>query len=229
MATLMTGIVASTPAADTETIDDRAVLERHLRQLVAADPRFAPIHAVAGEVPLRREQGGFAGLSRIVNAQMLSVASAAAIHARFAALVDTSDAAALATVDDAALKAAGLSRAKIRTLHHLAKAEQTGQLDYTALAHMPADAAIATLMALPGIGRWSAELYLLFCCGHPDILPAGDLALRKAAHSALALDAVPSEKQLRILAETWSPWRGAAARLLWRHYALIKNREGLIG
>jgi DNA-3-methyladenine glycosylase II len=221
--------MTSMPEAVAESIDSHAVLEQHLLALVAADPRFAPVLARAGEVPLRREPGGFAGMARIVNAQMLSVASAAAIHARFLALMDTPNAETLATVSDTDLLEAGLSRAKVKTLRHLAAAEIEGRLDYDALAARPAAEAIAALMALPGIGRWSAEIYLLFCCGHPDILPAGDLALRKAAETALGLAATPSEKQLRTIAETWSPWRGAAARLLWRHYARTRSREGVLG
>ena len=210
-----------------EPIDSRAVLESHLAALVAADPRLQPVLATAGEVPLRREPGGFAGMSRIVNAQMISVASAAAIHARFLALIGTPAAALLGAVSDADLRRAGLSGAKIKTLRHLAAHELAGQIDYAELAALAADQAIARLVAVPGIGRWSAEIYLLFCCGHPDILPAGDLALRKAAQSALGFDETPSEKQLREIAEDWSPWRGAAARLLWRHYALMKSREGI--
>lgn len=212
-----------------ETIDSGDVLARHLLRLVEKDQRLASVLSGAGEVPLRREPGGFAGMARIVCAQMLSVASAAAIHARFTALIGTPTAAALGHVTDDALRLAGLSGAKIATLRALAAAEAEGRLDYAGLAALPAEAAIAELMALPGIGRWSAELYLLFCCGHPDILPAGDLALRKAAQSALALSAPVSEKALRALAEDWSPWRGAASRLLWRHYATIRGRQGVIG
>ncbi len=219
--------MTSTPDDTPEPIDSRAVLESHLAALVASDPRLGPVLASSGEVPLRREPGGFAGMSRIVNAQMISVASAAAIHARFLALIGEPEAALLAALTDADLRAAGLSGAKIKTLRHLAAHELSGGLDYAELAALPATEAIARLVSVPGIGRWSAEIYLLFCCGHPDILPAGDLALRKAAQSALGFDQAPSEKQLRLIAEGWSPWRGAAARLLWRHYALITSREGI--
>lgn len=217
----------STPENLPEPIDSRAALEGQLAALVRSDPRLAPILTTAGEVPLRREPGGFAGISRIVNAQMISVASAAAIHARFLALIGNPAAETLDAATDEALRAAGLSGAKIKTLRHLAAQEQTGKLDYAELSALTAEKAIARLVAVPGIGRWSAEIYLLFCCGHPDILPAGDLALRKATRTALGLDEVPSEKDLRVIAEDWSPWRGAAARLLWRHYALTKSHEGI--
>ena len=211
-----------TPGHRPETIDAPADLERHLAALVALDPRLAPVLTTAGTVPLRREPGGFAGMARIVNAQMLSVKSAAAIHQRFVALLGVPSAETLGTVDDDALRAAGLSGAKIRTLRALADAELAGSFDFAPLGALPADAAIAAMTALPGIGRWSAEIYLLFCCGHPDILPAGDLALRKAAQSALGLAELPSERALADLATAWSPWRGAAARLLWTHYAMDK-------
>ena len=219
----------STKPVAAETIDSPAVLDRQLESLVAADPRLAPILAHAGKILPRREPGGFAGMARIVNAQMLSVESAAAIHTRFVALFDAPCAAGLAGISDEKMRAAGLSGAKIATLRQLAAAELTGRLDYAGLAGLPADRAIAALTAIRGIGRWSAEIYLLFCTGHPDILPAGDLALRKAAHWALGFDAMPGEKDLRRLAEAWSPWRGAAAHLLWRHYALTRKREGVIG
>ena len=221
--------VTSTKRAGAETIDSPAILDRQLASLVAADPRLAPVLAHAGSVAPRSEPGGFAGMARIVNAQMLSVESAAAIHQRFVALFDVPSAAALADMGDDALRKAGLSGAKISALRHLAAAELSGRLDYAGLASLPADAAIAQLTAIRGIGRWSAEIYLLFCTGHPDILPSGDLALRKAAHWALDLVEVPSDKDLRVLAKAWSPWRGAAAHLLWRHYALTRKREGVIG
>lgn len=215
------------PAA--ETIASAEVLNRQLLALVAADPRLAPILAAAGEIPPRREPGGFAGMARIVNAQMLSVQSAAAIHARFVALLGEPTAKSVVAIDDESLKSAGLSRAKIKTLRHVAEAELTGTLDYERLPILPAEEAIASLVAIPGIGRWTAEIYLLFCLGHPDILPAGDLALQKGAQWALQLDALPNERALRTLAADWSPHRGAAAHLIWRHYAQTRKREGVLG
>ena len=222
-------MLPSTKPDIAETIDSQAVLDRQLESLVDADPRLAPVLAHAGEVLPRREPGGFAGMARIVNAQMLSVESAAAIHERFVALFETPSAAALAGIADMDMRKAGLSGAKIAALRALADAELSGSLDYAGLARLPANEAIVRLTSIRGIGRWSAEIYLLFSTGHPDILPAGDLALRKGAHWALGLVETPSEKHLRVLAEAWSPWRGAAAHLLWRHYALTRKREGVIG
>lgn len=220
--------LTSTQAPALETITGRTVLDRHLSRLATADSRLAPLLEAAGEVPLRLKTGGFAGMAEIVIAQLLSVASARAIQARFASLLGDISAQALLAENPADLRQAGLSHAKIATLRNLAEAEISGALDYATLGQVPADRAIARLCELKGIGVWSAEIYLLFCTGHPDIFPAGDLALRKSAQSALALNATPSEKQLRELASLWSPWRGSAARLLWRHYAQMKSREGAI-
>lgn len=218
--------LSTTQAPPLEIISGRAVLERHLDALTRADPRLLPVLEAAGEVPLRREAGGFAGLARIVCAQLLSVTAAAAIHARVVILLGEVDAGTLLAYPEADLRTAGLSRAKVATLRAIAEAEQAGLLDYARLPTLSADVAIAELMRIKGIGRWTAEIYLLFCIGHPDIFPAGDLALRKAAATALARDTVPSENELRELAGPWSPWRGAAARLLWRHYAQTRARPG---
>ena len=214
-------------AMNLERITGREVLDRHLCALVRADPRLARALASAGEVPLRLRAGGFAGMAQIVCAQLLSVASAAAIHARFEKVLGQTRAETLLRADAARLRAAGLSFSKIATLRALAEAEVSGRLDYASLAEIGADAALDTLMKIRGIGRWSAEVYLLFSTGHPDIFPAGDLALRKAVGHVQGRDA-PDEKEVRAIAADWSPWRGAAARLMWRHYAVVKSREGVV-
>ena len=121
-----------------------------------------------------------------------------------------------------ALRSAGLSGPKIRTLTGIAAAAADG-FDLIAVHDLPAEQAMATMTALKGIGPWTAEIYLLFCVGHPDIFPAGDLALQSAAHHGLKLRKRPNEKKLRKIAEKWSPWRGVAARLFWAYYR--KRRE----
>jgi len=209
-----------------ERISGRAVLDRQLAALCAADPRLGPVLAGAGEVPLRLREGGFAGLAQVVVAQLLSVASAGAIQARVEAVVGTMRADRFMRVDPISLRAAGLSAAKIATLRVLAEAELGGLIDYDALADMAATDAVNDLTRFKGIGRWSAEIYLLFSTGHPDIFPAGDLALRKAVGQVLNMPEA-SEHQVRAAAERWTPWRGAAARLMWRHYALVNRREGV--
>src|SRR5690606_29256188 len=119
-----------------------------------------------------------------------------------------------------------LSGGKLKTLTAIAEAEISGALDYDALVHLPAEEAIAGLTRLHGIGPWTAEIYLLFCLGHADIFPAGDLALQKMVGLAFGQAARPDEKRTRDLTAQWSPWRGAGARLMWRHFAVLREREG---
>ena len=198
-----------------ESLDDIA---EGLAALVSADPRLAPVVARAGEVPLRRTPSGFASLAAIIVSQQVSRASADAIFGRLTRLLDPFTPQALLESGDALFREAGLSRPKQATLLAIA-AEVAGRgLD-------PADA-IARLTAIRGVGPWTAEIYLLFSAGHPDIFPAGDLALQVAAAEAFGLDARPPARQLYAMAESWSPWRGVAARLLWAYYRELKGREG---
>ncbi len=126
------------------------------------------------------------------------------------------------------LRRAGLSQAKIRTLKAIAAMIDAGALDLAALADSSADEAHRALTALHGIGPWTADIYLLFCLGHPDAWPAGDLALQEAARLAFALRTRPTSREMGPLAEPWRPWRGVAARLLWSYYRAIKGRSGLV-
>lgn len=198
-------------------IDSDADIADGLAALVSADPRLAAIAAIAGPLPLRRRPGGFEGLAAIVTAQQISDTAAAAIWARLKAAVDPFTPDALLALPDEALRTAGLSRAKIRTLVGFSQACRGG-FAIDELHGLPAEAAIAALVALNGIGPWTAECYLLFCAGHPDVFPAGDLALQIAVHDGLALQKRPSDKALRIIAADWAPWRGVAARLFWAYY-----------
>ena len=104
----------------------------------------------------------------------------------------------------------------------------TGSLDPLALCRLPAEESIAAMTAIKGIGPWTAEVYLLFCAGHGDIFPAGDVALQSAAGHALGHDERPNQKALRRLVEAWQPWRGVAARLLWAYYATAMRRGDVI-
>jgi DNA-3-methyladenine glycosylase II len=126
----------------------------------------------------------------------------------------------------AKLQRIGLSAPKIRTMKAIGKAVAKGDIDLDALAHMDADIAHDALTKLHGIGPWTADIYLLFCLGHADAWPAGDLALQEAARDALGLRARPDAKKMAALAEIWRPYRGVAAHLLWKYYAAIKRRDG---
>jgi DNA-3-methyladenine glycosylase II len=208
-------------------IDSEADLETGLAALIAADLRIAAIHRIAGAPPLRRRPGGFAGLASIVVSQQLSTASAAAIWGRLSGAFDPFDHRAVLRARSARLQRVGLSAPKIKTLKAIARAIEHGAIDFARIASLPADEAHAMLTAVHGIGPWTADIYLLFCLGHADAWPAGDLALQEAARLAFALDARPSAKQMVPLAERWRPWRGVAARLLWSYYRAVKGREAV--
>jgi DNA-3-methyladenine glycosylase II len=176
----------------------------------------------AGFPPLRLREPGFAGLAAIVVAQQVSTASARAIRARLMARFPGFTAHALLAADNETMKACGLSWPKIRTLRAVAAAIDAGALDFDALAGMDAKAAHEVMTAIHGIGPWTADIYLLFCLGHPDAWPAGDLALQEAARMALGLKNRPDAKKLEIIGERWRPARGVAARILWAWYAVAK-------
>jgi DNA-3-methyladenine glycosylase II len=190
--------------------------------LAAHDTRFADALMLTGPLPLRRRGGGFADLFDAIVSQQVSVASANAIWGRLAAARLT-EAASVAHASDDALRACGLSRQKIRYGRALADAG----IDFDALQFMPTEEVIAILVAVPGIGRWTAEIYTMFSLGRADVFAPGDLALQEAAKVLFGLDARPSDRQLRIMAEDWSPWRAVAARLLWAYYRVAKSREGI--
>jgi DNA-3-methyladenine glycosylase II len=207
-------------------IDTDADIATGLAALLTADPRLVAVAAQAGPLPLRRRAGGFSGLATIVVSQQLSTASAGAIWGRLAAAYDPFTPQALIRAHATRLASLGLSGPKIRALKEIAKAIASGRLDCESLPDLPAEAAHAALCAVHGIGPWSADIYLLFCLGHPDAWPAGDLALQEAARLAFALPERPSSKETVALAESWRPWRGVAARLLWAYYRAAKRRDG---
>jgi len=190
--------------------------------LAAREPCLASVLARVGPLPLRRRADGFGALLEAIVSQQVSLASAAAVLGRLrAAGLDAAQA--LAQAEDEVLRGCGLSRQKIFYIKGLAAAG----IDYAGLHVLPDDAVVARLMALPGIGRWSAEIYAMFALGRADVLAAGDLALQEAARLAFALAERPNERALRALAEPWSPWRGVAARALWAYYRAVKQREGI--
>lgn len=208
------------------TISTLADLGQGLDALCRLDPRLEAVRAAAPEVPLRRAEPGFASLVSIVIGQQVSTASAAAIYARFATLLDPMTPDAVLAAEDTVFREAGFSGAKVRTVRALAQAVHDG-LDLDHICNLDAEHAIRLLTKVSGIGPWTAESYLLFAAGHPDVFPAGDVALQAAVAHAFSLAQRPSDKALRLIAEPWSPWRAVAARLFWSYYRVMRSRDGV--
>ena len=163
----------------------------------------------------------------IIVSQQVSVASADAIFKRVEANLAPLSARRMLEADDAALRACGLSSPKMRALRALAQAVEHEGLDLAGLAALAAGAAHQALIAVKGVGPWTADIFLLFCLGHPDAFPSGDLALQEAARLALGLKTRPDARKLETIAERWRPVRGVAARLLWAYYHVAKQRAGI--
>jgi len=209
-------------------LNSQADLEDAIRALLKQDPRLQPVFDVAGMPALRRREPGFQGLAHIVCGQQLSTASAAAIWARLSAAFDPFGPDAIRRARADRLGRLGLSAAKIKTLKNLAREIAAERVNLDILANEDADAAHHTLVSLHGIGPWTADVYLLFCLGHGDAWPAGDLAVQEAVKIGLGLKTRPTQKEMAPLAEPWRPMRGAAAHLWWTYYRALKKREGVI-
>lgn len=198
------------------TIRTRAALRAGLAELVVLEPVFAELHAAVGEPPLRLSRPGLATTLRVVTEQSISLKAAAAIWGRLEQAFDPHDGSSVLAVPPESLRALGLTMAKARAFHGLAAAARGGL--FSALPAMDDDAARRALIALPGIGPWTAEIYLLSCLGRADAWPAGDVALQTAAGRAFGLTPRPTERDLMAMAQGWRPWRSIAARLLWAYY-----------
>ena len=208
-------------------IDTEADLAHGLAALAGLCPLMAGTLAELGAPPLRRRPPGFEGLVQIVVFQQISVDAGRAIWARFANAFGTPTPDIIRDAGEDALRAAGLSRPKVRAMQAMAEAMLAGSLDLDRLDERPADEAHAHLVAVKGIGPWTADVYLLSCLGHPDAWPAGDIALQAAAGELLGLPTRPSAKEMGPLAERWRPWRAVAARLLWAHYSARRSGKVL--
>jgi DNA-3-methyladenine glycosylase II len=193
-------------------------IQSGLDAIAAAEPRMARALEIAGYPEPRIRERGYATLLRTIVGQQVSVAAAASMWCKLEAHLgeDVAPEKLLASEFDE-LRACGLSRQKQGYARSLCEMVLSGDLTFDAL---PADdeEAIELLTRIKGIGRWSAEIYLLFAEGRPDIWPAGDLAVQAGLHRILGLDERPSEKETRLLAEAWRPHRGAAAIFTWHCY-----------
>jgi DNA-3-methyladenine glycosylase II len=207
-------------------LETDVVLKRGLTALTKADPVMARLAAEGATPQLRKRPPGFEGLAWIVVGQQVSTASAAAIWGRLRAILEPATPQRFLELPDESLRAAGLSAGKVRTLRTVATDIIEGRLPLDGLGDVPADEAHSLLTQVKGIGPWTADVYLLFCLGHPDAFPSGDLAVQEAARLAYGLEQRPDAKALNVLAERWRPWRGVAAKVLWAYYRVAKAREG---
>src|SRR5271170_5444745 len=210
-------------------IADEAGLLEAAERLRARDPELiGRLIAIGGPPPLRRREAGFAGMAAIIVAQQVSTASASAIFGRLQARIVPLEAAEIAKATEDDLRGCGLSNAKIRALRAVAEAVVDGGLDLKGLSDLDAADAHKALVKVKGVGPWTADIFLLFCLGHPDAFPAGDLALQEAVRLALGLKRRPDARALERIAERWRPLRGVAARILWAYYRFArKGREGM--
>jgi DNA-3-methyladenine glycosylase II len=193
-------------------------LKESLDALAAREPVFAEALARAGYPEPRVREPGYETLLRTIVGQQVSVAAAASMWNKLAALLqEPGDPQRLLAASDEELRSAGLSRQKSGYVRSLAQLVVSGELDLSCL-HEDDEEAIAQLIKIKGIGRWSAEIYLLFAEGRRDIWPAGDLAVMREVGVLLGLPERPDEKLTRELAEAWRPHRGAAAIFAWHHY-----------
>lgn len=191
---------------------------------LAGEPVFAGIIERAGAPRFRRRRNGFATLLHIILEQQVSIDAAAAMHRRLAGLCRPLAPAEFLRLDDDTLKRCGFSRQKTGYARGLAAAVAEGRLDFAALAAAGDEEAFTALTGLKGIGRWSAEIYLIFALGRPDIWPAADLGLQLGVAECLGLAERPKEADLRDIGEQWRPWRTVAACLFWQAYLHKRNR-----
>lgn len=208
--------------ANIETLENLEALQAHIIALIVIEPRFAPVYEQVGVPSLRRNAGGFEQLMRAMVGQQLSVAAASSIWQK---LVDADlvSPQAIIQADDDLLRAQGLSKQKIRYTRSLVE----HNIDFAALTTMSNAEVIETLTAVIGIGRWTAEMYLLFSLGRADVLAVDDLAIRVAAMELLDLTERPTPKQLKLLTKDWSPHRSAASLLLWAYYGKLRDRTAV--
>lgn len=201
-------------------------IEAARRAVVDLDPGLARAHAQTPAFEWRRRTGGFEGLFHMIVDQQVSLASAAAIWARVEAGLggEVTPERTLAT-DIATLRTFGLSIQKATYGHEIARAHVEGRIDFDHLGSLSDEEAVARLTAIKGVGRWTAETFLMFCEGRRDVFPAGDIALQEAIRWADGAAARPREKETALRAEIWRPHRSVAAHLLWGWYGAVRRGE----
>lgn len=199
---------------------------RALADLLGSDATLAAVVDEHGPPAFWSRPAGFASLVLLVLEQQVSLASAAATYRALLQRIEVMTPTAVLAHPD--MRADGVSRQKERYLRALAGAVAEDDLDLDALPAAPDDEVRSALMALPGIGRWTADVYLLVCLGRPDLWPVGDRALQVAAAEALGLPEVPTAAELEAIGERWRPHRSTAARILWHGYLRRRGREQIL-
>jgi DNA-3-methyladenine glycosylase II len=192
--------------------------------VLTTEPVFADILERSGPPRFRRRRNGFGTLLHIILEQQVSIDAAAAMHHRLVGLCRPLAPETFLTLDDVTLRSCGFSRQKMGYARDLAAAVESGKFDFTRLAAADDETALGELLGIRGIGRWSAEIYLLFALGRPDVWPAADLGLQMAINEQLNLGSRPSELELRRRGEAWRPWRSVAACLFWQSYLHARGR-----
>jgi DNA-3-methyladenine glycosylase II len=199
------------------TLDDGRLREA-VAILGSRDPRLAAIVDRHGMPPLWPREPGFETLVRIVLEQQVTLDSGQAAFERLRRAAGAASPGAVAALDEPGVRAAGITRQKARYLVAMGRAAVAGDLDLEAIGGLSDHEARERLLAVVGVGQWTADVYLLIALRRPDIWPAGDIALATAARDVLGLPERPRPDELTTLAEPWRPWRAVAARLLWHAY-----------
>ncbi len=201
-------------------------LLRGVKELSARDGHLASVVDRFGPPPLWARRPGFATLVRIILEQQVSLASGRAAYSRLQAVAGRVTPASVARLSEARLRKSGLTRQKASYCRQLATCIVDRRLTLDHLAQLDDDAARSRLLQVPGIGPWTADVYLLMALRRPDVWPDGDLALAKAAHQVKRLRSLPTQEKLRRIAGSWTPWRAVAARILWHSYLSDRRRHG---
>ena len=200
-------------------------IKRMREALADLDPAMARVNAETPTFPWRTRDGGYVGLLEIMVAQQVSIAAANAIWARFVAGVGEVTPARVLACSEDELRSFGLSRPKVRYFRAIAEAQVEGRIDFAGLGALDDDAALGALLALTGVGRWTAEIYLMFSEHRLDFFPGADIALQEAIRWADGAQTRPDTAAANARAERWSPYRSCAAHMLWRWYRAVKTGE----
>jgi DNA-3-methyladenine glycosylase II len=204
-------------------IETDADIARGVEFLVAREPSFANVIKVHGLPSARRVENNLQNLLKIVTEQLISLKAADAIWKRIETCLHPFEPGEILKLNLDDLRNLGLTRAKARSFHAISEAIQGGMLNFASLHHLPDQDVLQKLLLLPGIGSWTADIYLLSALGRADACPAGDLALQVAAQDLFVMKDKPTPKDFLARAENWKPWRSVAARLLWSHYRGLKG------